>query len=277
MEAVWRDVVWREAVLRETQTKYLTPFRLSRRYMLSPAYNETTGEVSGSIARHNLTWTETLSEHSCKVTHENFEVMIGYEECANPTVTFTVNERDGKHTRNTTAEVFSERNEFEWDATPWSTFSSVFTCDVPKHMGGVYPITLTTNEGRACQPPSGNFFEYEAKVLEINPPIGSKYGGQIITISGYGFDADEDHQCSNEVRDVSSNAFDYLDLLPEPADVEFCYRNYTTFYHNDTYFQITCDATDGSSRYTEFADSQRKNDVCNADYATCVRKRSGAL
>ena len=160
------------------------------------------------------------------------------------------------------------------------TIVESYVCDTPKHAGGAYPVTVVTPDGFSVvkdYSPNPVFFFYEAAVQAIFPSSGSVYGGQVITISGYGFDGTEECGASDDI-DVNIHLFDHLQNLKplEEEIVTFCYKNYTTTYHNDTYFRVTCDSA-GNSRFTEFADPNDKNHLCDEEHATFTQKFSNSF
>jgi len=148
---------------------------------------------------------------------EDIVVMVGYERCTN----------------------VARHEDSGWDE---AKAVHMITCEIPQHPAGVYPITYRHKGGFSDPRANGLYFNYESAVLDIQPPVGSHLGGQVITISGFGFAASE--ECTDEIDKEDVKGFDWVDsgieLVPEIID--YCYKNYTLTYNNDTYFKITCSA-----------------------------------
>jgi len=67
---------------------------------------------------------------------------------------------------------------------------------------------------------------------------------------------------------IDYDKFSFLttgEIIPEV--VQYCFKNYTTTYHNQTYFSLSCDGN-GNSRYTEYSDVNSKNHFCHDEVAT---------
>ena len=64
--------------------------------------------------------------------------------------------------------------------------STQITCAVPKHVGGTYVASVNVPDlGLAVG--KKLWFRYESTIISVTPKQGSRYAGQRITITGYGF------------------------------------------------------------------------------------------
>ena len=80
---------------------------------------------------------------------------------------------------------------------------------VPKHVGGTYPLSVSVpDKGYAAGPKM--WFRFETGIESITPKLGSRYGGQRITITGYGFAPHGDGFVSGSSSD---DALAYLELF----------------------------------------------------------------
>lgn len=64
--------------------------------------------------------------------------------------------------------------------------STAIVCVVPKHVGGTYKLSVTV-AGKGLAVGEKQFFRFESGIELVIPKVGSKYGGQKVTISGFGF------------------------------------------------------------------------------------------
>jgi len=71
-------------------------------------------------------------------------------------------------------------------ATVISATSTAIVVEVPKHVGGTYALSVDVpDKGLAAG--FKQWFRYNSGITDIHPKLGSRYGGQRITISGFGF------------------------------------------------------------------------------------------
>ncbi len=71
-------------------------------------------------------------------------------------------------------------------ATVISENSTYIVALIPKHVAGTFAVSvLNPNTGLAIG--SRLWFRFESGILDVTPKEGSRFGGQTITISGYGF------------------------------------------------------------------------------------------
>ena len=161
-----------------------------------------------------------------------WEVTVGGQICTNLNYTnFTV--------PNNTLVMNHSTSSYSWSNSSVSVDQLV--CDIPKHPGGYADIKFRTGSGYASSESDLMWFKFESAVQDIYPPEGSRYGGQIVTISGYGFEADE--VCEGEENVVVNlTMFDHFTPPPvNPEIVEYCYRNYSMTFNNRSYFTMMCD------------------------------------
>ena len=162
------------------------------------------------------------------------------------------------------------------------------SCKIPMHPAGVYPIKFRNKAGAANPRGEGMWYNYESAVLDIQPPLGSNLGGQVVTISGFGFAGSE--ICEDEVNVTGVVDFDFgtEDQNLDPIIVDYCYRNYTSTYSNDTFFKLTCasenarlnathNATQIYSQFVEFSNPNNKNEMCSNQFATFTHKFSNSF
>lgn len=80
---------------------------------------------------------------------------------------------------------------------------------VPKHVGGTYRLSVTVpGKGLATGPKL--WFRFESGITEVSPKSGSKYAGQRITLTGFGFAPAGDPAAS---ASVDSEALAYASLF----------------------------------------------------------------
>ena len=59
---------------------------------------------------------------------------------------------------------------------------------VPKHVGGTYQLSIhVSGKGLAAVSGAQGWFRFDSGIENVSPKIGSRYGGQHITLSGFGF------------------------------------------------------------------------------------------
>jgi hypothetical protein len=71
-------------------------------------------------------------------------------------------------------------------ATVISATSTEIIVEVPKHVGGTYSLSIHVPE-KGYASGFKQWFRFDSGITNITPKLGSRYGGQRITISGFGF------------------------------------------------------------------------------------------
>jgi len=71
-------------------------------------------------------------------------------------------------------------------ATIISATSTEIVIEVPKHVGGTYTLSVHV-PGKGYASGFKQWFRFDSGITDITPKLGSRYGGQRITLSGFGF------------------------------------------------------------------------------------------
>jgi len=108
-------------------------------------------------------------------------------------------------------------------ATIISATSSEIVVEIPKHVGGTYALSVRVpDKGYA----SGlkQWFRFDSGITSVTPKLGSRYGGQRITITGFGFAPLGTNSTSSEedtFYDSLFNAWTNYGTANESAPFEF--------------------------------------------------------
>jgi hypothetical protein len=104
-----------------------------------------------------------------------------------------------------------------------SATSTQLVVEVPKHVGGTYALSVHV-PGKGYASGFKQWFRYDSGIESITPKLGSRYGGQRITISGFGFAPAGTNSTASEedtTYDALFNAWTNYGTANESAPFEF--------------------------------------------------------